>query len=192
MVAARRSQKGLLPPYRVMKRYTVRTAKWKTPVILEVLWAYNPKTGKRFEIRSNQNASGFTLRALMEVIKNEEQNSLLEQEPGSITPDHYSFQLVSAEQNRLKLRLTPRAKSKYLLNGYAFVLAKGGAVTRVEGTTLSRLSFWVSEATVEQDFGNFKDFWLPTITRSSARVRFFGPTTLIIEAGAYRFTNGTP
>jgi hypothetical protein len=192
MEAARRSQKRLLPPYRVIKRYTVRTSKLKTPAILEVLWTYNPKTGKRFEVRSNQNALGFTLWALMEVLKNEEQNSRLEQEPGSITPDHYAFQLVSREQNRLKLRITPRTTSKYLLNGYAFLPANGGAVTRVEGTTSSRLSFWVSEATIEQDFGNFRNFWLPTKTRSSARVRFVGPTNLIIEAGEYRFANGTP
>jgi len=187
IVASERSQKRLLPPYRVVKRYTVKNSKLQTPAVLEVLWTFNPQTGKRFEILKNQNASGLTRRALIELLENESKNSRLEEDPGSITPNHYAFELVSVEPNELRLRVTALKKSKYLLNGYAFVRTGGAAIRRVEGTTSKRLSFWVSEARIEQDFGQFGKFWLPTKTRSSARIRFIGQTELTIDAGDYQF-----
>ncbi len=151
---------------------------------------YHPQNGKRFKILTETNASGLARRALIELLENESKNSLLEENPSSITPDHYSLKLVSAGPSELKLRITALKKSKYLLNGYAFVRIDGPAIRRVEGTTSKRLSFWVSEAQIEQEFGHFGKFWLPTKARSLARVRFIGQTELTIEAGDYRFAAG--
>jgi hypothetical protein len=92
------------------------------------------------------------------------------------------------DQLEYKLHLTPKVKTKYLLNGYAYIIRKGGWLSRVQGTTSRRISFWVGEADILQEFAKYDSYWLPSRTQSTAEVRFIGRTELTIEAAAYQFS----
>jgi len=182
-----KSQREHLGPYTVTRRYTLHNSHLKSVTILQVMWTYKPGVGKQFKVLSSQGSSGLAQRALMEVLETEAKDSLLKTDPSSITPDHYSFELGAIEQNDYKLRLTPRNENKYLLNGFALVKSSNSTIVRVEGRTAKRLSFWVSNADVVQEFANYGGFWLPSKTQSTANVRFAGKAELTIEAGNYHF-----
>ena len=182
-----KSQREHLGPYTVTRRYTLCNGHLKSATILQVMWTYKPGVGKQFKVLSSQGSSGLAQRALMEVLETEAKNSRLKTDPSSITLDHYSFELAASEQNNYKLRLTPRHKNKYLVNGYALVKESNNTIVRVEGRTSKRLSFWVSNADVVQEFANYAGFWLPSKTQSTANVRFAGKVDLTIEAGDYDF-----
>ena len=181
------SQRTRLSSYTVVRKYTVKNDHLKGDAILEVLWNYQPGKGKTFKVISNQGASGLTRRSLMKVLEAEAKNSRLKKDPSRISPDHYRFDLAGNGEDDYRLRLTPRKKSKYLLDGYAVVSKQDPAIVRVEGRTSKRLSFWVSEADVVQEFSNRDGFWLPHKTYSRAHIRFVGRTELTIEADSYRF-----
>ena len=189
IMKAGESQRSRLGPYTVIRRYTVRNRHLKRDAVLEVLWTYEPGKGKSYKVVSNRGASGLTKRALMKVLKAEAENSRRPDgdDPSRISPDHYQFDLAAHGEAEYKIRLTPRRKSKYLLAGYAVVVRPDSAIVRVEGRTSNRLSFWVSEADVVQEFANHRGFWLPERTRSSAKIRFVGTTELTIQAGEYHF-----
>jgi hypothetical protein len=176
-----------LPAYSVTRQYTVKNSHLKAPAIMQVQLTYKPGTGKQFKVLSSRGVSALTRRALMKILETETNDSRTHSNPSSITLDHYSFELDATEQSDYKLRLVPRHKSKYLLNGYALVKRPNAGIIRLEGRTSKRLSFWVGQAYVVQDFSEYAGFWLPYKTRSTATIRLVGETELSIEAGEYRF-----
>ncbi len=181
-------QRTTLKPYSVTRRYTVRNRHLKRDAVLDVLWTYDPAKGKQFRIISNEGATGLTRSSLLKVLEEEAKNSRTSADPSRISPEHYRFTLAGVEQANYKLRLEPRERSKYLLYGQAQVLRCANAIVRVEGRTSKRLSFWVSEADIVQEFSNVAGFWLPFRTQSVTNIRFVGRTELVIDAGQYQFS----
>ncbi len=188
-MALAQSQRQRLGPYSVSRRYTIENTHLKKPAVLQVLWTYTPGKGKQFRVVRAEGVSGLTRRALMRILETEEKNSHLAVDPASIDLKHYSFKLAAQERSDYKLQLTPLHKSKYLINGYAVVSRKDSAIVRVEGRTSKRISFWVSEADVIQEYANDAGFWLPSKTKSTASVRLVGKTRLTIDSGEYQFAD---
>jgi hypothetical protein len=187
LAKASQLQRQRLPAYSVTRQYTVKNSHLKAPAILQVQFTYKPGVGKQFKILSSQGVSRLVRRALMKILETEVKDSRRHSDPGSITLDHYSFALDATEQSDYKLRLAPRHNSKYLINGYALVKRPNAGIIRVDGRTSKRLSFWVGQAYIVQEFSEYAGFWLPFKTRSTATIRLAGRTELSIEAGEYRF-----
>ena len=187
VIRAEDSQRLRLGAYTVIRRYTVRNRRLKQDAVLQVLWSYQPGRGKNFKVLSSQGASGLTRSSLMKVLETEAKNSRASNDPARISPDHYHFSFDAHRSDDYTIRLNPRKKSKFLLQGFAVIVRQDPAIVRVEGRTSKRLSFWVSEADVIQEFTNHRGFWLPSRTHSVAHIRFVGRTELTIESEEYRF-----
>ncbi len=180
-------QQERLPAYSVIRQYTLSNKHLKAPVVVRVLWKYKPGVGKQFEVRDWGGATGITRDSLLKVLNDEADSSQLDRDPASVTPDHYNFESAAADANEYKLHLKPKQNTKYLLNGYAYVVRDGAQFKRIQGTTAHRLSFWVGEADITQEFANYGGYWLPSRTQSRADVRLIGSTELTIEAADYKF-----
>jgi len=180
-------QQQRLGQYSVVRQYTVRNRHLKHDAVLRVLWTYEPGKGRRFKVISNQGASGVTRRSIMTLLETEAANSQTKSDPSQIGPDHYTFKFAEPAKDDYRIQLTPRATSKFLVNGFASVASPDWAIVRVEGKTSQRLSYWVSEAYIVQEFARFGEFWLPHKTHSTAKIRFVGETELTIESAEYRF-----
>ncbi len=181
------SQEDRLGEYIVNRRYSVRRKNSKDVDVLEVLWTYKPDAGKEFKILKTEGSSSLMQKALREVVETEAKNSHLNPNPASVTPDHYSFELVSEDETHYKLRLTPRTASKFLVDGEVLMDRESGEIVRLEGKTSKRLSFWVGNAHLKMDYAKTGEFWLPFRTQSTAHVRFFGDVELTINSENYRF-----
>jgi len=192
--ASRRLERQNLrvPRYTVTRHYTVTNAHLKAPAIIRVLWSYVPGQGKQFKILEERGTSGLTRRSIVSVLEEEAASSRQTLDPSAITSGHYLVKQQTDNGSEYKLSLVPREKTKYLLNGTVSVQRADCAITGVDGVTAKRISFWVSEAHVIQEFAKYGEFWLPSKTRSIASVRFVGRTELLIEAGAYQFEDAQP
>jgi hypothetical protein len=184
-----KNQAERLPPYSVVRRYTIKNKHLAAPAAMRVLWKYSPHAGKHYQILDAGNATGVARDALLRVLNDEADSSKLRTDPAGVTPDHYIFEATQPDETCYKLHLTPKTKTKYLLNGYAYVARDAGFFVRIEGTTSKRISFWVGEATITQEFANYSGYWLPSRTQSTAEVRLIGRTELSIEASDYNFSN---
>lgn len=184
---AAKQQQDRLPPYSVLRRYTLGNKHLSSPVSMQVRWKYTPGAGREFQIVDPGSATGVAREALLRLLGEEAESSRLASDPASVTPDHYIFGSTAADESAYRIRLTPKLSTKYLLDGYAYIAREGGSLTRVQGTTSRRISFWVGKATISQEFANFDGYWLPSRTHSTADVRLIGATELTIEATDYKF-----
>lgn len=182
-----RQQQERLPAYSVLRRYTLWNKHLSAPVAVQVRWKYSPGEGREFKIVDPGTATGIAREALLKLLQQEADSSKLASDPSSVTPDHYLFESTAADESAYTIRLTPKISTKYLVNGYAYISREGGSLTRVQGTTSKRISFWVGKATISQEFANFEGYWLPSRTHSTADVRLIGNTELTIEGTDYVF-----
>ncbi len=187
LTRATEAQGNRLGEYTVNRHYSVKRKNSKYVDVLEVLWTYKPDAGKEFKILKTEGSSSLMQRALREVVETEAKNSHINPNPASVTPDHYSFELLGEDDKHYKLRLTPRTPSKFLVEGEFLMDKESAAIVRLEGKTSKRLSFWVGNAHLVMDYAKTGEFWLPLRTQSTAHVRFLGDVELTINSENYRF-----
>jgi hypothetical protein len=84
------------------------------------------------------------------------------------------------------MQLSPRRKSKYLVDGTAWVSTKGCRIVRIVGRMAASPSFWISRPEVEQRFENVDGFSMPSYNRSTTKVLFFGEAELTIDYSDYQ------
>ncbi len=105
----------------------------------------------------------------------------------SFTPANYTLDLLGEEQIGPSLcfvaRAVPRRKDKYLFEGRVWIDARDYAIVRIEGHPARKLSFWIQQADILRQYGNFNGFWLPEEDRTVVHVRLYGKHILVI---AYR------
>jgi len=102
-----------------------------------------------------------------------------------ITPQNYSFEMVGKEPINQRLayvmEITPKAQSKYLVQGRIWVDAEDYAVARVEGKPAKNPSFWIKSVHFVHSYEKTGQFWLPATDRSVTDARIIGATELTIE-----------
>jgi hypothetical protein len=83
------------------------------------------------------------------------------------------------------LGLHPRKKSRFLVQGKAWVDAECFALLKVEGHPAASLSFWVGKPLVTQEFQKYGDFWMSCHNHTLSDSFLLGKSELTIEYGHY-------
>jgi hypothetical protein len=178
-------QRADLCSYSVDRRYTVQNKHLSSNAVMSVHMVYKLGKGKHFETPSMQGISGLTRHSLLNLLKEEVQASQGQNKDRWFDSVNYDFVLLGLEQLRTRtcyrVRLKPRSKSKYLIDGEAWIDANEYAVVQIKGQLSQKPSFWVHRPEVEQQFKKIQDFWLPSYNRSLANITFVGETRLTIE-----------
>lgn len=132
---------------------------------MEVQLTFAKGGGKRFQIVFS-NADGIARRSLGNLLKNEAQASKEGNEASAIDRSNYRFTLLGLEKclgwNCYKLQLRPRRKSKFLIDGMAWVSTDDNMVVRTVGRLAKSPSFWLKRPEVEQQSEKIQGFWLPS------------------------------
>jgi hypothetical protein len=90
---------------------------------------------------------------------------------------------VEALDNRqcYLLEVKPRRKSKYLLQGRAWIDMATFNLVRLEGRPTASLSFWAGKPFIVQEFKEVSGTWIIAANRSTSKSRLLGTTELTIE-----------
>src|SRR5438445_7664488 len=109
---------------------------------------YAPGQGKQFTIVSAQNADGIYKRVFEKIIEAERDSSKGQnQEALRVGPENYDFELLGTEERNGEkcyvLRLKPKRKNKFLLDGKAWISAHDFGIVHIEGRPSERISFWI-------------------------------------------------
>jgi hypothetical protein len=93
-----------------------------------------------------------------------------------IVPQNYEFSLLGADdclgQRCWHLRMNPKNKDKFLLEGELWVDAADYGVCRVHGSPSKRVSLWVSKVDIDKRLRRIEGIWLPERVESSMKIRF--------------------
>ena len=180
--------------YSVVRKYVLENSHLKEPAIMTVRLTFRKGQGKSFEIIDLQNAEGMSRRVLQKIVDSEAETSRKEctqhRDDLEVTNANYRFHVVGSEVHDGRrcyiVTLIPKCKSKYLVQGKAWVDAEDFAIIRIEGRPAANLSFWVGKPYIVQEFQKVGQFWMASRNRSQSQSMILGSSVLTIEYTGYQ------
>ncbi len=179
-----------LAGYSVRRRYILSHGNSSTPAEMMVKLDYSYPGHKSFRIISENNCDYLESRVLHRVLDAEVQAARDDiRDKTKIVPRNYDFDLLGTAdldgRSSYVIRVIPKRKQRFLVNGKIWVDTQDAAVTRLDGEAATG-SFWVRHLHIFQRYERVGPFWLVRFTRNEATVRFIGDAHLDIESFDYR------
>ncbi len=180
-----------LREYSVVRTYTLRNSHLGNDVTMTARLSYHKDAGKTFEVLAVDGTSGIAKKVLERLLQSEAEESHKDTgDEFEITSANYKFHVVGAEVMNGRpcwvVELTPKRKSKYLLQGKIWADAKEFAVVKIEGHPAASLSMWVGKPHVVQEFQKVGPFWMPSSNRSDSKNFMLGASELTINYNGYQ------
>jgi hypothetical protein len=196
MERAADEQRRHLCSYSVDRRYEINNDDLPSPAVMTVHLSYQIGKGKQFDRVQIQGANVLVKRALLNLLREESDASKQNGEAHRVDSTNYTFDLLGTEtvkgRHCLLVQLKPRKRSKYLIEGTAWVDTDTYGVIKVQGVLADKPSFWVHRPEVTQLFEKYDQFWLPSYNVSKAKVTFVGDTKLTIQYTNYEVSACPP
>lgn len=150
-------------------------------------------TTKDFKIISESGPKLIVDRVFKKLLESEQEAAQPEMSARhQLNRENYDFELLGYEPSetggRYLLKVTPKAKSKYVYRGKVWVDATDFAVVRIEAEPAQNPSFWTKKSEIHHEYKKVQDFWLPVRNESVSFIRLGGTATLTIDYKDYRVT----
>lgn len=190
MAETERAKGENLLEYSVVRKFVLRNSRLGKDAELTARVCYRKGRGKSFEILDGQSAQGMSRKVIERVLQAEVEASANDgKEEASITPAHYDFDLLGTEtlngRRCYVLDLQPKKKSKFLIEGKAWVDAEEFAIVKLEGRPSASLSMWVGKPFISQEFQKYAGFWMASRNSSRSESRLLGNSQLTIDFAEY-------
>lgn len=184
-----------LKEYSGSRQYTLQNRRFGAQAVAAVAMSYGQAGGERFSVLT-RSGSGRLNSIIDKVLASEAGASLPpENARHEITAANYRVRLLGTEvvagRNCYVLELAPRAKSRYMIIGKAWVDAGSYGVVRVEGQFAASLSMLVGAPSISEEFIEVQGFWLPGHVRSVAASFLLGSSELEIVFSNYQLDQVT-
>ena len=179
-----------LAGYSVRRRYTLCHGSSPTPAETIVQLDYSYPGHKSFRVTSENNCNYLENRILHRVLNAEVRAASDDvRDRTKIVPGNYNFDLLGTAdldgRSSYVIRIIPKRKERFLVDGKIWVDTQDIAVTRIEGEAAAD-SFWVPSFRILQRYQQVGPYWLVAFTRNDASVRVLGKARLDIESFDYR------
>lgn len=184
-----------LNDYSVIRKYNLHNSHLKNDAEMTVRLSYHKGQGKSFEVLDLQNAEGMSKKVLQRLIDSEAEASReRHKDQLDITKANYNFHVTGVESHNGRrcyvVNLIPKRKSKYLVQGKAFVDVEDYGILRVEGRPSASLSFWVGKPYIVLEFHKVGQFWMAAHNRSESQSMVLGASVLTIDYSGYTLNAG--
>ncbi|HXA52581.1 MAG TPA: hypothetical protein VNV86_19830 [Candidatus Acidoferrum sp.] len=176
--------------YSGTRTYAMRNYRFNKEARVTVRMTYQPGEGKHFTVL-DRSGSDRLLDIIQQIIDTEVEAS----RPGEIlrkglTPENYAARLRGTDTTGGRecwvLEVKPRSKSKFLINGTAWVDKSTFDVVRLDGVTSASLSIWVGTPRIVEDRAEFDGIWLPARLKSRSSTLLTGESELDIAYTGYQ------
>ena len=179
-----------LREYSAFCKYTLQNSHMKDDAEMTVRLNYAAGSGKSFEIMDIKNASGLSRKVLERLTQSEAESSRrATRDEFQITKANYKFHGLGASTYRGRpcyvVEVTAKRKSKYLVDGKAWVDPNEFAILKIEGRPAASLSFWVGKPYIVQEFQKIGPFWMASHNRSESESWLLGHSVLTIDYSDY-------
>jgi hypothetical protein len=172
-------------PYSEVRRYVLRNIRFKRRAEMRVRVIHRPESPPHFEVLQVAGSEDVHRRVFEMLLEGEAELSRHPPAERSLTSSNYDVELLGTEtiSGRLchVLKLVPRRKSRYLLQGRAWIDTASFGLVRLEGRPTMSLSFWVGKPLIVQEFREVRGVWVAADSHTTASTKLLGTTELIIE-----------
>lgn len=180
--------------YTGVRHYTLRNKRFGKSAEMSVLVTYRRREGKSFKVLESRGSEDIQRRVFQKLLDAEIEASQTTRWNARVTPENYDFRMVGIERLDDRccyvVHISPKAKSKYLIEGEIWVDATDYGIVRMEGRPSESISFWIGKPHIDQKFERVGEFWLASHNRSTANSRLLGASELNIEYGPYQIDGG--
>jgi hypothetical protein len=177
-------QKSHLVEYEVRRKFHAANPRFKQDSLLEVKTVFRRPGTLESEVVRSEGSQLIRVRVFDKILEAEKEANRAKQEL-TITPANYNFALIGTQDCNgrpcYNLRITPKHKSKYAINGQIWVDAEDGAMVRLLGSPAQRPSFWTLNTRIERQYRRIDGVWLCVDMESTSDIFIAGPSTLKVD-----------
>jgi hypothetical protein len=175
--------------YTGLRQYTLNNTRFSTGATMSVRLRYRPGEGKQFTVLKRSGSEKLS-RILDKLLELEAQTSRpSEINRYGITPENYSAELLGTDfqagRTCFVLELRARTKSRFLVNGKAWVDHDSFELLRLEAQTAASISKWVGQPHITQEFSETDGIWLPIHVKSASSSLLLGLSALDVSFTQY-------
>jgi len=185
-----------LREYAGTRHYTISNRRFNKEATGTVRMSYVEGQGAHLKVLASAGSEKLT-RVLDRIVGSEEELSKSsERQRSEISPANYTARVIGTESvaghNCYVLALTPRSKSKSLIEGKAWIEAAKFALVRVEGQFAASVSAFLGRPYFLQEFAEIGGYWLPTHAKATSSTFLLGVSELEVfyleyEVGRERY-----
>jgi hypothetical protein len=181
--------------YSGWRKYSIYNQRFSKSATLTVRVESAPERGKQFTILDRSGSS--RLIGIVEEILSTEAVASRPGQTGAhvIGPSNYRGSVLGSGSleghDCWILALTAKTKSKYLVNGKAWVDKTTYGIVRLEATTAASVSMWVGNPDISEDYAPVNGVWLPVHTVSKSKSILLGESGLDIRHTDYEVSRAT-
>lgn len=170
--------------YTEIRGYALRNERFKREAQMEVRAVHQGLGGVNFVVLQVSGSEDIHRRIFKQLLEGEAKLSRLPAAEVALSNKNYSVELSGSElyngRRCYVLRMRPRRKSRYLLDGRAWIDVATHALVKMEGRPTASLSIWVGKPLIIREFEQLGRIWVPARSRSVASTLFLGTTELTI------------
>ncbi len=195
MAAADQWRTENLAGYSVKRRYTLCHGGSSSGAEMVVKLDYTYPGHKNFEVISVKN-SGFLQDRIFRRAMDAEVEAARDgtRDSTRILPRNYAFEPMGSDvvndRPAYVMRIKPRGKHPFRVDGKVWIDRKDAAVVRIEGD-IDTNSFWVRSIHMVQAYRRVGPYWLVAFDKNEASVRVLGEANLTIECFDYQLRSPT-
>jgi hypothetical protein len=192
--AAEFAREANLGSYTVTEHYSVfRNGGSEPAADTLVNTVYKKGQGKQYTVTS-RSGSSLLQKYLIDRVLKEEADVSKSDKRGEIlvTSSNYDMAFERPDstlgRNCLLLKLTPKRKSQYLVDGHAWVDSQNYHLVRVQGKLSAKPAFFAGIPTIQRDYQELQGFAVATKSHSESSSMLLGSTVLNIHYENYQVT----
>ncbi len=189
-------RRAALREYAGTRHYTVTNHRFNKEATGTVRMSYIEGEGAHLKVLASAGSQQLT-HVIERVIGSEEELSRSREKSSTdISPANYTARLIGMENYAghacYVLALTPRTKSRRLIEGKAWIEAATFSLARVEGQFSASVSAFLGRPHFTQEFAEIGGYWLPTHARATSSTFLLGVSELDVvyleyEVGSERY-----
>jgi len=179
-------QNRFLLEYQLHRRFYAANPRFKQESVVEAKTVFRQPSTFETEVVRTEGSELIRERVFDKILEAEkETNTKKAKQEVNITPANYNFTLIGTQDCSgrpcYNLRITPKQKTKYSLDGQIWVDAEDGAIVRIQGSPAKRPSFWTLNTQIERRYKRIEGVWLCDVMESTSNILIAGKSTLKVD-----------
>jgi len=175
-----------LVEYQMHRRFYAQNSRFKQESVLEAKTVFRQGGTYETEVVRTEGSDLIREKVFEKILEAEkEANTNQVKQEVAIAPANYNFALIDkqdcAGRPCYNLRLRPKQKNKYSIEGQIWVDAEDGAIIRMQGTPAKRPSFWTLSTQIERRYKRIDGVWLCDAMESTSNILIAGRSTLKVD-----------
>ena len=184
-----------LVEYQMHRRFYAANPRFKQESVLEAKTLFHQPSTFETEVVRTEGSQMIRERVFDKILEAEKDASTTKtKQETTIAPANYNFALIGkqdcAGRPCYNLRITPKQKNKYSIDGEIWVDSEDGAIVRMQGSPAKRPSFWTLNTQIERRYKRIDGVWLCDGMESTSNILIAGKSTLKVDYNYVKIQTG--